>query len=353
MMSERKPPKKILIVLHGAIGDVVRALPLAVRIKKYWPETRLIWAIEPKSKDLLVDHPAVDELVVFERARGLAEFRRFLKIIRALNVDLTLDLQRHFKSGLVSFSSAAKTRVGFNRRNAKEFNWIFNNQSIPAAQAVTSKFEQYQQFGDQIGVPRTEQIDFGLSFSAETVRASEGLLRLACDERQVPLPPKNRRVALLIGGSWESKKWSATNFVQIAKRIVQELEALPIILGGPSDVRMSEIILRELGESECISLAGRTNLRQLAYLLSQVSTAVSGDSGPMHISAAVGTPVVSLWGPTSPSLTGPIGSEKYMIQTSIGCAQCYRRKCPGLDTLCMSDIPPEVVMHWLRDAAKS
>ncbi len=120
-------PKNLLIVLHGAIGDVVRALPLAVRIKRAWPNTRLTWSVEPISSDILVGHPAVDELLIFKRREGFKEFKKFLKLVESKEFDLVIDLQRHLKSGLVARSSKAPVRIGFNQANSKELNFLFSN----------------------------------------------------------------------------------------------------------------------------------------------------------------------------------------------------------------------------------
>ncbi len=347
------PPARLLFILHGAIGDVVRALPLATRIRENWPSTKIFWAVEPKSADILADHPAIDQRIIFQRGRGNSEFRRFLREVRKVEADVALDLQRHLKSGWVSRATGAKLRLGFHRRNSKEGNWLFNNHHLPFFPDTLPKIWHYQKFGDFLGLPPIENLDFGLRFPGEIATESESLLRTACDERNVPLPEPSRRVALLIGGSWKSKLWNPFAFATLARRVTEELGALPILLGGRDDVQLAESIIRTLPNLECVSLAGRTNLRQLAYLLTQVRSAVSSDSGPMHIAAAVGTPVVSLWGPTDPRRTGPYRNEQNIVQTSIGCSPCYRRACPGLGTLCMSDIPHEIVFFRLRTIHES
>ena len=108
-------PRRVLIILLGAIGDVTRGLALATRIKSSWPETELIWAVEPKSAGILERHPAVDQLVVFDRPRGFPAYLRFLKELRSLRCEITLDLQRHFKSGVTSLFAGSPKRLGFNR----------------------------------------------------------------------------------------------------------------------------------------------------------------------------------------------------------------------------------------------
>ena len=160
-------PQKILVVLYGAIGDVIRALPLAVRIKAAWPASSLTWAVEPPSRDLVTAHPAVDRVLLFDRPKGRPEAIRFLRQLRGERFDLVLDLQRHLKSGLTSFSTRAPRRIGFNPRNAKEFNWIFNTNYIPAVKNFSLKIEHYQLFGDVLGIPRLDPLQFGLEPTEE------------------------------------------------------------------------------------------------------------------------------------------------------------------------------------------
>jgi ADP-heptose:LPS heptosyltransferase len=126
----RVDAERILIVLLGAIGDVVRALPLANRLRAGYPNAHLAWAVEPRSAPVLAEHPALDERLVFERSGGAPSFARFLRDVRARRFDLVLDLQRHLKSGIVSWSTRAPVRIGFHRRNAKELNWLWNTHTI-------------------------------------------------------------------------------------------------------------------------------------------------------------------------------------------------------------------------------
>ncbi len=119
-------PKKVLIILHGSIGDVTRAIPLANLIRRSFPKATLAWAVEPLASPLLEHHPAVDEVILFDRRHWWKSFGPFLRRIRSERFDLVLDLQRHLKSGLVSWWSGAPYRLGFHRHDTKEFNWIFN-----------------------------------------------------------------------------------------------------------------------------------------------------------------------------------------------------------------------------------
>src|SRR5271167_2931410 len=103
-------PRRILIVLLGSIGDVIRALPLLGRVRRAYPDAHIAWAVEPKSRPLLDDHPWLDQLIVYDRARAPIAFPLFLRDIRAGSFDLVLDLQRHLKSGLAALASGARER---------------------------------------------------------------------------------------------------------------------------------------------------------------------------------------------------------------------------------------------------
>jgi hypothetical protein len=123
-------PKKILIILHGSVGDVVRAMPLASLLRRGFPSAYLAWAVEPACYPLLENFIAVDEVILFDRRDWLRATWPFLKKVRRRGFDLVLDMQRHLKSGLISRVSGAPWRLGFHRTDAKELNWLFNNRHI-------------------------------------------------------------------------------------------------------------------------------------------------------------------------------------------------------------------------------
>jgi ADP-heptose:LPS heptosyltransferase len=156
----------VLIVLLGAIGDVVRALPLADRLRAGYPDAHLTWALEPAAAPLLAHHPAIDTRLIFDRAGGTRAFLRFLAAVRAEGADLAVDLQRHAKSGLVSFASRAPVRLFFHRLNSKELNWIWNTHTIAPVSGSGLKLAHYQRFGDWLELPSRPQ-RFGITLTAD------------------------------------------------------------------------------------------------------------------------------------------------------------------------------------------
>jgi heptosyltransferase-1 len=148
-------PRRVLIVLLGAIGDVVRALPLLGRIRKAWPDAHIAWAVEPKSKAVLEHHRWLDEIIVYDRAHAPWTFPSFLRRVRRGHFDLVIDLQRHLKSGFTSRISGARDRFGFSAPNTKEFNHLFSNHQIAPQPNMRLKLMQYQAFGDALGLAQS------------------------------------------------------------------------------------------------------------------------------------------------------------------------------------------------------
>lgn len=338
-------PRKLLIVLHGAIGDVVRALPLAMRLKKFWPETELHWAVEPISRTLVEGHPAIDQVIVFDRSRGLPAYFRFAAELRKTRYDLVLDLQRHFKSGITSWLAGCGKRVGFHRANAREFNWLFNNEHIRRVPHLSAKIWQFQQFGDVLGLPRSEKLEFGLDPREAELERVEKFTAEACQAGGFPVPPREKRVVLILGSTWESRFWLAEHYAVLCKMLQEKHGLVAVLAGGKREREFAAVVAELLRPLPVINLVEKTVLRDLTAVFSQAVLAIGSDSGPMHIASAVGRPVISLWGSTSARRSAPYGSEALVLQSQVGCSPCYRRKCPGLNTVCMAGITPAEVLE--------
>ena len=326
----RFDPKSILIVLHGSIGDVARALPLANLLRRGFSRARLSWSIEPASFPLVQGHPAIDDIIVFDRSRGLKAFGAFLRRVRAGRFDLVLDLQRHLKSGIVSWSSGAPHRIGFNRADAKEFNWIFNNLHIDAFGDVLPKLDHYLKFAEYLGISKTP-VEWKLSISADE--------RVSVDRHLTDVG--RGFAALFVGTRWHSKRWFASQMARCAEFLRDEYQLGVVLLGGKDEEGIAREAVAQAGKP-LTNLVGRTSLREAIGIIERARVAVGPDTGLMHIAAAVQTPVVSLWGATSPARTGPHGYADLVIQGKAPCVPCYRREC-GIGRICMQSITTEQI----------
>jgi heptosyltransferase I len=339
------PPKRILIILSGSIGDVVRALPLLGRIRRGFPEAHVGWAIEPKSAPILKAHPWLDETILYDRRHAPWSFFPFLKRVRDGRFDLTIDLQRHLKSGIVSIVSGARERIGFSAANTKELNHLFSTRHIDPQPEMSLKLMQYQAFGDAIGLPLAP-IEFGLAASpAERERAHELL-------KDTPSP----RLGVILGSSWPSRLYFPQSIAAVIRGVCDREHVngsgpalFPVLLGGPDETALAAEVMRELDGIAAVNLAGRTSLRDLLAIFPQCEVAFGPDSGPMHIAAAVGCPIVSLWGATSPIRSAPWGFDDLAIASEIPCHPCYLRRCP-VGRECMHRIAPETVVDALQRA---
>ncbi|HWP56349.1 MAG TPA: lipopolysaccharide heptosyltransferase II [Candidatus Acidoferrales bacterium] len=317
--------KKILIILQGSVGDVVRAIPLANLLREAYPKARIAWAIEAAAFPLIEGHPAIDQPIVFDRKRWWRTLPPFLRRIREEKFDLVLDLQRILKSGLVSWWSGAAVRVGFHRSEAKEGNWIFNNHRIAAAGQSVSKLEHYLKFADYLGVP-TRPIRWQLSLAPAEERRVDQLLG----------GRSGRFAAYFVGSRWESKLWFPAETAACADEIERRYGLAAVLLGSAAD---AEFARRVAGAASgpTVNLVGETSLREAVGVLRRARVAVGPDTGLMHVAAAVGTPVVSLWGATSPERTGPYGFQDLVVRGKAPCAPCYLRRCP-IGRACMRSI---------------
>jgi heptosyltransferase I len=335
-------PRRVLIVLLGAIGDVVRALPLLGRIRGAWPDAHIAWAVEPKSKAVLERHRWLDEIIVYDRAHAPWTFAAFLRRVRKGRFDLVIDLQRHLKSGLTSRISGARHRFGFAEQNTKEFNHLFSNHQIAPQPNMRLKLMQYQAFGDALGLAQSA-IEFGLSATDdERARALEML-------RAAPRP----LLAVILGSSWPSRIYFPESTAAVIRRTAvadgDSPALFPVLLGGPDETKLADEVMRHLDDVPALNLAGRTSLRDLIAIFPECAVAFGPDSGPMHIAAAVGCPVVSLWGATAAERSAPWGFADLAISGAIPCHPCYLRNCP-IGRECMRRISPEEVSVTVRRA---
>ena len=341
-------PERILIVLNGAIGDVVRALPLLGRIRRGFPNAHIAWAIEPKSAPILEGHPWLDETILYDRRRAPWSFVPFLKRVHDGHFDLAIDLQRHLKSGIVAMVSGARDRFGFSKENTKEGNHLFSTRRIEPQPEMRLKLLQYQAFGDALGLP-SAPIEFGLSATAvERERAREFL-------KDAPRP----LLGVILGSSWPSRIYFPKSIADVIRGVCDRSSSdghgpalFPVLLGGPDEIDLAGEVMCELGGNiDALNLAGKTSLRDLIAIFPECEAAFGPDSGPMHIAAAVGCPVVSLWGSTSPKRSAPWGFEDLTIAGDIPCHPCYLRKCP-IGRECMHRITPQSVIDALDRARR-
>lgn len=345
-------PSRILVTLMGSLGDVARGLTIIPRVRAVNPSCRVSWIVEPKCEGLVRAADGIDRVLVFPRGKGLSELWGFLRELRAEHYDVALDLQRHLKSGIVSWLSRAPRRIGFARQNAKEGNWLFATEHIEAFdERVTNKGLAYHEFLLALGLP----------IDREPAHHTPLRLPLPVDLARIPFGLRPRQfIALVLGSSWASKDWPITGYQKLIQLLLERTSLSVLLLGDSSHVESARVLMSRADQvgskGRLYSAAGALDLAGLIACTGSAAAVVGPDSGPGHIAAGLGVPVVALFGPTAPERTAPVAelppqgsaflldsSLVRVVRSEVGCSPCYRRVCPGVGGVCMRLIRPETV----------
>ncbi len=323
------PPARILIIKPSAIGDVVHTLPILGLLRRCWPEAHISWLLTPGCAGLLQGHPQLDEVLLFDRklfgtswkslsaARKLAAFSLDL---RARRFDLVIDLQGLFRSGFLTVQTGAPCRVG--STSAREFGWTFCTHLAPTSVINQHAVDRYLLMAEFLGLGRSP-VEFTFPTDAGD---RDFVANLLGDTKPF--------VVLLPATHWQTKRWPIEHFAGLIKPLQERFGLKAVLAGGADAAAIAS------GLPDAINLAGKTNLRQLVALLEQAALVIANDTGPMHIAAALGRPLVTMFGPTSPHQTGPYERLDTVVQLDIPCSPCFSRSCSHQSCLKQLTIEP-------------
>jgi heptosyltransferase-1 len=337
-------PQRVLIIKPSAIGDVVHALPVLNLVRRKWPAARISWLVTPACSGLLEGHPLLDEVILFERKRWggmwksprlLGEWRRFTRELRERKFDLVIDLQGLFRSGWLARKTGAKVRVGF--ANARELAPLFYSHRVPIDTPEQHAIERYVKLARFIGCD-DGPVEFPFATTdADRAHVAE-LLRADVGD--------GRYALLLPGTNWETKRWPVEKFAGMVAPLREQFGLVSVLAGGPDAGAMASAI------PGAVDLTCRTTLKQLTALLERADLVVANDSGPMHIAAALGRPLVTPFGPTNPVRTGPFGRMDSVIRLNIECSPCYSRHCSHRSCLRGLEVDPVLRLAEEQMAAR-
>lgn len=335
----------ILIVKTSAIGDVIHTLPSLNTLRKAYPQARIDWLVEEAAADLIVGHPALHQVLVARRKSwlrrlqsggrlaALKEIRSFVRELREIEYDLLLDFQGLLKSSIWVALARAKRKVGFGRgMEHAECSYLFLNERIPPVDMDRHAVERELLLLEAIGI-RTDKVEFDLPITDEDRRKAETLL----EEQGLS---GRALVAINPMTTWPTKHWESERFAQVADALAEK--GLGIVMtGGPGDEAALDAICSMM-QHKAPNLAGRTSLRELAALFQYAHAVITTDTGPMHLAAAVGVPVVALFGPTAPWRTGPYGQRHKALRADLPCSPCLKKQCSTRE--CMKKITTEQIV---------
>jgi heptosyltransferase I len=302
------PPRldRIGIVMMSAVGDAVHVLPVATALKRHAPHSHISWVLQPAPAALVRGHWAIDELIVFERARG---WRAFADVRRALAdrpFDLVLDLQVYLKAGLVTALTRSPVKLGFDRGRARDLNWVFTTHRIPAHPSGQHVQDQYLEFLDALGVPHgPPSWDLG-PWPSDREAQHEFYATM---DRPV--------AAIVVATSKSEKDWIPDRWARVARALDTEFGVQVVLVGGTSArERAAAAIIRQQVPGVVSALG--SGLRPLVGLLDGAALVLAPDTGPLHIAVALGRPVIGLYGYTNPKRTGPYRRFQDLIVDAYG-----------------------------------
>ena len=279
--------------MMSAVGDSVLVLPVVVALKRHDPSCRITWLLEAGPASLVRGHPCVDEIIVVEPKRGLRGLAALRRALAGRRFDLVIDLQVALKGGLATAITAAPTKLGFDRARARDLNWLFTTHRIPP-HARQHAQDQYFEFLAYLGVPH-EPVAWHIGpWADERPWQREFLARF---DRPV--------AAIVVGASDPNRDWLPERWARLCDALVDEYGLQPVFVGGPSAREAATAAAVAARTAHPPASALGSGLRRLVAILDGSALVVSPDTAPLHISVAVGTPVVSLMGQASPRRSGP------------------------------------------------
>lgn len=333
--------KRILITRTDRIGDVILSLPAIKAVRYAFPDAYIAIMIQPRIDDILKGNPHIDEVIVYDKNKkhkGLLKNIGFIKWLKGKRFDTALILHSTKRINLLCFLAGIPRRIGYARGKADFL--------------LTDKIEYTKRFGEKheseysldilrhLGINPESSIPFIYVQELDEQKAEEILktLKISKGERFIILHP---------GASCPSKMWPLENFAKLGDMLIENLKIKVMINLAPDQAGLGEKV-RSMMRNKPIFFCDPTTLGELAALFKKASLVISNDSGPGHVAAGVGSPIISIFGRNqkglSPVRWRPLGDKAVAIQKDIGCIECLAHDCKK-GFLCLKEIKPEEVFE--------
>ena len=314
----------VLIVRLGALGDVVHAIPAAAALRAAFPEARIDWLVDARHRGMVDLVTAIDRVLVVPRS-SVGGWTHAVRDLRQVRYDVALDLQGLLKSAVLARASGATRVIGFSiwhlrEKTARPF---YSEAGAAADGQAEHVIHKNLRLLRTVGVT-DERITFPLAHvespAVAAVRSAIGTQPFAM------INP---------GAAWPNKRWPPDRFGEVAS-FVRDIRGLPsIVLWGPGEEPLAQAVVD--ASSGAARIAPPTSIADLLALGREASLMVSGDTGPLHIAGAAGTPTVAIFGPTDPHRNGPWSDADIVVSRYEGCGCHYDRKCRQ-PSWCLNDV---------------
>jgi lipopolysaccharide heptosyltransferase I len=337
---------RVLIVKMSALGDIIHALPVLSFLHQVSPGIEVDWAVEEQFREILEGNPLISRLhqvrtrrwrkapLAVATRREIGEIRTTL---RARNYDLVFDIQGNIKSGLVDWMSGGTTVIGFSADLLQEkANLLFTTRQIPSRRGDHHVTDQYL---------RVVSVPFGRDFKGMVLTTDIHTL----PEDDTPAEALLATIAdglvflLHCGTTWETKFWYDEGWVSLGKSLLALYPDSTLLLSWGNEKERDTVTALADAIGRGARVLGHYPLKGFTALLKRVDLVIGGDTGPVHIAAAVGTPTVSLYRASDGKRSGPRGGHDIIVQAPLPCTACFRTHCDK-DAECRRSITVDMVL---------
>ena len=352
--------ERILLIKPSSVGDVIHTVPVLAKLRTRYPAARIDWVLRPAIAELIVHHPDVSHVVRLGRRDGgsaAGDLIRLLWTIRRTRYDLVIDLQGLLLSAALGVASGAPVRIGFDRprtarggaaarlprsayrrgwTGAREGSWLAYTHRIAVPTLDVHAVDRYLWLRPLLGLD-----DGPADFRIPLPAAADAHLNALVRQHGLANAPL---AVLAPATTWETKQWQASGFAEVARHLTHTGHAVVLAGSAEEQARCRAVAENCPGVTD---LSGQTTLTELAALLRRAAICVTNDSGAMHLAVALGTPVVSVFGPTDPLWIGPYGNDQQVVRANLPCAPCYLRtlrRCTHSHA-CMTEVTPAMVVE--------
>lgn len=301
------PPQRMLIIKPSALGDVATTLPLLCDLRNLFPHSRIDWLIDPVLADLVRGHDAVNDLIYFDRRKiagwlthgtARSNLRTLMRTLKQNQYDVVLDAQGLLRSAFLAKVSGAPVRVGFaDAREGARF--LYTHHSTISRQR-------------ELAVVRMRSLATVIGSQNQCVEFRMPVQPTALAKIKTLVPADQALAAVIPGARWDAKRWSEQGYSQIVRHLA-DAGMCVLVLGAPGEKVLCRQVI-EQSQVAAINLAGSTTLAELIAAISLCRIIIGNDSGPLHVAAALGRPLVGLYGPTDPASVGPYGQMEHVLR---------------------------------------
>lgn len=326
-----------LLVRLGALGDIVHAIPVAAALRRAFPSARIDWLVSAKHREILDLVPVVNRrIVVNDRQGSGSEGRQGLHLLSAVSAlrksryEIAFDLQGLIKSAIIARTTGAGRVVGFSRKYLREplASVFYTDTHDPGGEGIYARSETRHVVEINLGVLQAIGLTAGKpEFPIDPVTSdAAGRMVEATGGRYVLLNP---------GAAWPNKRWPPDRLASLAAALRDRRQLMSVVLWGPGERELAQQVVA--GAAGSAVMTPETSIADVVALCRGASVIVSGDTGPTHIAAAVGTPIVGIYGPTRPERNGPWRAEDVTVSRASICECHHLRQCRR-DRMCLLDI---------------